>query len=61
MDYANAVMENWYKSGLTTLEAVDESLDARKAEKKSADAKNPVSSFDTDDFFEAALKRSYEG
>ena len=61
MDYANAVMENWYKSGLTTLEAVDESLAARKAEKKSADAKNSVSSFDTDDFFEAALKRSYEG
>ena len=61
MDYANAVMENWYKSGLTTLEAVDKSLAARKAERKSADAKNPVSSFDTDDFFEAALKRSYEG
>ena len=60
MDYANAVLENWYKASLTTLEAVDESIAARKAEKKPAEAKGTLSSFDTDDFFDAALKRSYD-
>ena len=60
MDYANAVLENWYKASLTTLEAVDESIAARKAEKKAAEAKGTLSSFDTDDFFEAALERSEE-
>jgi len=60
MDYANAVLENWYKASLTTLEAIDESIAARKAEKKPAEAKGTLSSFDTDDFFDAALKRSYD-
>lgn len=61
MDYANAVMENWYSANLTTLEQIDESIEKRKADKKSADSKAGGSSFDTDDFFEAALRRSYEG
>lgn len=57
MDYANAVLENWYAANLTTLEEINASIDARNAEKKKDRADN--SSFDTDDFFEAALKRSY--
>lgn len=57
MDYANAVLENWYKANLKTLEEVDASLAARSAERKKESEDS--SSFDTDDFFEAALKRSY--
>ncbi len=60
MDYANAVLENWYKADLTTIEAVDESIAARKAEKKASETNGTLSSFDTEDFFDAALKRSYE-
>lgn len=57
MDYANAILENWYKANLKTLEEIDASIAARNAEKKKESSDN--SSFDTDDFFEAALKRSY--
>ena len=49
--YANAVLERWKKEGLDTLEQI-ESAEAGKL---------PIEgSFDTDDFFEAALKRSME-
>lgn len=58
MNYANAVLENWHKAGLTTLEQVDESL-AAKAKESKGGSDTTKSSFDTDDFFEAALKRSY--
>lgn len=50
--YCAKIIENWISSGVKTLE------DARKNE----DEKNKklgASSFDTNDFFEAALKRSY--
>jgi len=61
MDYANKILENWHSANLTTLEQIDESIAKRKADKRSAENKSGVSSFDTDDFFEAALRRSYEG
>ena len=54
--YANAILERWHSEGIRTLEDVD------RAEAKRAEAtKNAPEegSFDTDDFFEAALKRSY--
>lgn len=55
--YANAVLENWFNSGLTTLEEINASLIEHKKNKDSDS--NDMTSFDTDDFFEAALKRSY--
>lgn len=56
MDYANAVLENWYAAGYRTPEEVD----AAEAERqKNADRRPEGSSFDTDEFFEAALRRSY--
>ncbi len=54
--YMNRVLENWHKSGLTTIKAVEESLAAYK--KNKAEAENSHSGFATDEFFEAALKRS---
>ncbi len=51
--YTNKILENWHISGIKTVE------DAEKAQ-KSHKEKLSMSSFDTDDFFEAALKRSDE-
>ncbi|MBE6612251.1 MAG: DnaD domain protein [Ruminococcaceae bacterium] len=54
--YMNKVLENWHKSGITTPEAVAESLEAYK--KNKAESAQKESGFETDEFFEAALKRS---
>ncbi|MBQ8545690.1 MAG: DnaD domain protein [Clostridia bacterium] len=51
--YTNKILENWHASGIKTVE------DAEKSIKSHKDKLN-MSSFDTDDFFEAALKRSSE-
>lgn len=63
--YMNRVLENWYKSGLTTLEAVEASLEAYKKSKAEAAQNSSLvngteSGFKTDEFFEAALRRSFK-
>ena len=55
MDYANRVLENWYAAGF----AAPEEVDAAQAERKGQNAVPEGTSFSTDDFFEAALMRSY--
>lgn len=50
--YAAKIIDNWLSVGITTPEQADE------AEKKYKE-KQSASTFKTDDFFEAALKRSY--
>ena len=53
--YTNAILEKWHTENLHTAEEVERyEADRRPAGKESAGC-----SFDTDDFFEAALKRSY--
>ncbi len=56
--YANKVLTNWHEAGLKTLAEIDEAL----ADYKKAREGQPAAgtSFDTDDFFEAAIRRSYE-
>lgn len=56
--YADKIMMNWHKAGCTTLDQAKESEFNYKKKKEQAAASK--SSFDTDEFFEAALKRSYE-
>ena len=56
MSYANAVLENWYAAGYTTPAEVDAAEEERA---KNRDARPAGTSFNTDDFFEAALQRSY--
>lgn len=56
LPYMNRVLENWYNSGLTTLEAVEESLEVYK--KSKAEAEKTESGFETDEYFEAALARA---
>ena len=62
VSYANAVLENWYKAGLATLEEVEASIaeyQKNKESEKSGEKRPDGTSFDTDDFFAAALRRSY--
>lgn len=54
LPYANAILERWNSEGLRTLEEIEASVEKNKNEAKNENS----GSFDTDDFFEAALKRS---
>ncbi len=57
LSYANAILENWYKAGLSSLEEIETSIaEYQKAHEKETGTE---SSFDTEDFFGAALRRSY--
>ena len=68
LSYANAILENWHNAGLKTVEEIDAysaEFDKKKktgkySKKKGTSATPFESSFDTDDFFEAALRRSYD-
>lgn len=51
--YTNKILENWNISGVKTLEDAEKTIAKNKS-------KLSMSTFDTDDFFEAALKRSNE-
>lgn len=54
--YMNKVLENWHGEGLTTIEAVEGSLDTYR--KNKAEAAGSSSDFNEDEYFEAALARS---
>jgi len=58
LPYANAILENWYQAGLKTLAEIDTAIDEYK--KMHESTLDNGGSFDTDDFFEAALRRSYD-
>ncbi len=58
--YMNAVIENWHKAGYSTLDEVNAAEEAYRRDKEAKNAAAKQGSFDTDEFFEAALKRSYE-
>ena len=51
--YIAKILENWHTQGIKTVEDAEKSLASYKS-------KSTMSSFDTDEFFEAALKRSSE-
>ncbi|MBO5379417.1 MAG: DnaD domain protein [Clostridia bacterium] len=51
--YIGKILENWHTQGIKTVEDAEKSLASYKS-------KTTMSSFDTDEFFEAALKRSSE-
>ncbi|MBR2020171.1 MAG: DnaD domain protein [Clostridia bacterium] len=58
LPYANAILERWHAEGLQTAADVDRAIAEQKAKKDGQQA-SLGNSFDTDDFFEAALKRSF--
>lgn len=53
LSYANKILESWYTKGLKTPEAVE-----AEAAKKNGEAPAGMS-FDVDEFFKAAIERSY--
>ncbi len=55
VNYTSAILERWHNAGYKTLSDVEAGL----AEYKKKKADSHQGSFDTDDIFEAALKRSY--
>ncbi len=52
--YANTILERWYAEGYKTLEDVEGAIAEYRRQKSDSSA-----SFDADDFFEAALRRTY--
>lgn len=54
--YMNKVLINWHEAGYRTAGEIEEALSAYRQKKESCSVKG---SFDTDEFFEAALRRSY--
>lgn len=54
--YAGAVIDRWHADGIKTVDDIEKDAEAHKKKKKEENQ----GSFDTDDFFEAALKRSIE-
>ena len=57
LKYANAILDNWFAAGYTTIDDV-KAAEAERQKKRECDAQQ--SSFSTDDFYEAALLRSYK-
>ena len=59
MQYTNAILERWHANGLTTPEEIDKALEAERAEKEGAAPTADFKTFDANEAFEAALRRSY--
>ena len=57
--YMEKIIANWFKSGITTVEQAAED-NIRYKESKQNEKSDSKASFDNDEFFEAALKRSYD-
>lgn len=55
--YTNSILERWAAAGLHTLAEINAAEESRAAEGQAPSA--PGNSFDTDAFFDAALKRSF--
>ena len=54
--YTNSILERWHAEGLHTASDIEEYI---KSQKQAA-SKGHEKSYDTDEFFEASLKRSFE-
>lgn len=57
--YTDKIIEKWYSEGLRSLADI-ESYEAKKKEKPSAGEGKVQKSYEIDDFFEAAIKRSHK-
>jgi len=63
LDYTAAILKRWHEAGIKTTEQVDEDIAKSKPEiklkKRKQNENAAADSFTTDEFFEAAMKRSY--
>ncbi len=60
MPYANAILEKWNSEGLKTAEEIDAYLAKERAAREGASTVQLGSSFEVNDFFNAALERSFK-
>lgn len=62
MRYTHAILDRWHAEGLKNLEEIDRFEKEKRAKGRGIDRNlvKGTSSFDTEEFFEAALKRSYK-
>lgn len=58
-DYLNRILENWHNAGLASEAEIDRAIAEFKASKSKGKDGDSKGSFSTEDFFEAALDRSY--
>ena len=58
--YTHAILERWNAEGLKTVEQICAYLEEQETKKNGTGERDLGNSFDTDDFFEAALRRSYQ-
>ena len=56
--YANSILEKWYSEGLRSYSEIKAAEEAKSAAKKAEGLE--ARSFDTDEFFAAALKRTFD-
>ena len=60
LNYANAIMERWNANGWKTAAEIEAGMNAEREKREgNANKKELGNSFDTDDFFEAALQRGF--
>lgn len=59
LPYANTILEKWHSLGIATVEEAREYQKNNRGKKKQGNGKNAPASFDTTDFFEDAITRSY--
>lgn len=55
--YTNAILERWHNEGLKTAEQIDQSIADYQAQKEAKPSNVLGNSFNTDAFFEAAIRR----
>ena len=58
-DYAGKILENWYAAGVRDADGARAAVAAFRDEKEKKSKSESGGSFDTDEFFSLALKRSY--
>ena len=59
--YANAILEKWNANGWKTVAEIEAGMNAEREKREGSNSANKAlgNSFDTDDFFEAALQRGF--
>ena len=59
LPYANSILTRWNEEGMKTAEDIERLIAQEKAQKEGAQATRVGSSFEADDFLEAAIQRSF--
>ena len=56
--YIDSILKRWHSENIRTVQQVEEDQSAHEAKKSKGKAVESSGSFDTDDFFDAAMRKS---